>query len=168
MADKKTTRPLPDRSGEESTRLALGPSAGLESIFDEFFRPFDQFFQPFFPDAMRPFQWAEAGFRQPILDLRDRGDHYSLTAELPGFTKDEVEVRVDSGGIELKADKAERESRGEDGSYQRSRRSFYQYLSLPDEVATEKIEGTMKNGVLELKLPKSRARLTEARRVDLK
>jgi HSP20 family protein len=164
MTDKKTTKSLPTEAGEDSTRLALGRG----SVFEELFKPFDQFFQPFFPGAMRSSPWGEAGSRQPILDLRDRGDHYSLTAELPGFTKDEVEVRVDSSGIELKADKSEKESKGEDGSYLRSRRSYYQYVSLPGQVLTEKIEGTMKNGILELKLPKSRARLPDAKRVDLK
>ena len=167
MADKKTTKDLPDKAGDDSTSLAPRQGTGLESIFDEFFRPFDQFFQPFFGGTMRSSPWGEAGFRQPILDFQDRGDHYSLTAELPGFTKDEVEVKVGSNGIELKADKAEKESKGKDGSYQRSSRSYYQYLSLPDQVLTEKIEGTMKNGVLELKLPKRNAKLTDARRVDL-
>lgn len=168
MADKKTTKTPPEKAGEDGTGLALRRGTGLESTFEEFFRPFDQFFQPFFQGTTSSFPLGEAGFRQPILDLRDRGDHYSLTAELPGFTKDEVEVRVDSSGVELKADKAEKETKGKDGSYQRSARSFYQYLSLPDEVLTQKIEGTMKNGILELKLPKSHAKVTDARKVDLK
>jgi len=167
MADKKTTKDLPEKAGENSTSLAPRRGTGLESVFDEFFKPFDQFFQPFFGGATRsPF--GDAGFRQPTLDLQDRGDHYSLTAELPGFAKDEVEVKVDSNGIELKAERAGKESKGKDGSYQRSSSSFYQYLSLPDQVLTEKISGTMKNGILELKLPKSPAKLADARKVDLK
>jgi HSP20 family protein len=168
MADKKTTKDLPEKAGENSTSLAPRRGTGLESIFDQFFQPFDQFFQPFFGGAMRSFEFGEAGLRQPILDIQDRGDHYSLTAELPGFTKDEVEVKVDSNGIELKAERAGKESKGKDGSYQRSASSFYQYMSLPDQVLTEKISGSMKNGVLELSLPKSRAKLADARRVDLK
>jgi HSP20 family protein len=168
MTHKKTTKSLPNKAGADSTSPALRRDAGLESVFEEFFRPFDHFFQPFFPGTTRSSAWEAAGFRQPTIDFEDRGDHYSLTAEIPGFTKDEVEVKVDSSGIELKADKSEKESKEEDGSYHRSRRSYYQYVSLPDQVLTEKIEGTMKNGILELKLPKSRARLTDARRVDLK
>jgi HSP20 family protein len=168
MTDEKTTKSLPTKAGKESTSSALGRSTGLESMFDQFFEPFDEFFEPIFPRAMRPLLWGGEAFGQPILDIQDRGDHFSLTAELPGFTKDEVEVKVDSNGIELKAEKSEKESRGEGGSY-RSRRSYCQYLRLPDQILTEKIDGTMKNGILELKLPKGAAKLKDdARRVDLK
>ena len=167
MTDKKTAKTPPSRAGDDS--MSLAPRrAGLEGLFEEFFRPFDQLFQPILPGATQSFPWGGAGSSQPILDLKDRGDHYSLTAELPGFTKDEVEVRVDSDGVELKADRSEKESKGEDGSYSRSTRSYYQYVSLPDQVLTEKVGGTMKNGILELKLPKRSPRLADARRVDLK
>ena len=92
-----------------------------------------------------------------------------MTAELPGFTKDEVQVRVDSNGLELRAEKTEKKGKGEKGAYQRSSRSYYQYLSLPDQVVAEKIDGTMKNGILELKLPKRASKLKDnTRRVDLK
>jgi len=168
MTYEKTTKSLPTKAGKDSTSLTLGRSTGLESMFDRFFEPFDEFFKPIFPRAMRSPLWGREAFRQPILDIQDRGDHFSLTAELPGFTKDEVEVKVDSNGIELRAEKSEKESRGEGGSYQ-SRRSHYQYLRLPDQILTEKIDGTMKNGILELKLPKGAANVKDdARRVDLK
>lgn len=108
-------------------------------------------------------------FRQPILDLQDRGDHFDVTAELPGFTKDEVDVKVDSDGIELRAEKSEKSGKEERGTYQRQTRSYYQYLSLPEPVLSEKIDGTMKNGILQLKLPKRASGLKDgARRVDLK
>ena len=143
------------------TDLATRTDTGLASVFDELF-------QSFFPSATRSLLSEDQGFKQPILDIQDRGDHFSVTAELPGFSKDEVQVRIDSRGLELRADKSE-SSKGEKGAYQKSSRSYYQYLSLPDQVITEKIDGTMKNGVLDLKLPKSSSKLRDnARRVDLK
>lgn len=158
----------PSKADKNGPNLAVRESAGPRTMFDEFFRPFDEFFQPFFASTMHSLS-EQGSFRQPILDIQDRGDHFSLTAELPGFTKDEVQVRVDSNGIELRADKTEKRSKGEDGSYERSSRSCYQYLSLPDQVNAEKIDGTMKNGILELKLPKRASKLKDsARRVDLK
>jgi HSP20 family protein len=168
MADKKLTRPPSDKEREGRADLALWQGAGLESMFEEFFRPFDRLFQPLLPGMMRSFPLGAEGLRQPILDLKDRGDHYSLTAELPGFNKDEVEVRVDSSGIELKADKSEDAGKQGDSSYRRSTRSYYQYVSLPDHVLSEKVDGTMKNGILELKLPKRRVTRADVRRVDLK
>lgn len=136
-------------------------------MFDQFFAPFDEMFQPLFPRAIRSLSEPD-GLKQPILDIQDRGDHFSLTAELPGFTKDEVQVKVDSRGLELRAEKSQT-AKGEKGEYQKSSRSYYQYLSLPDQVVAEKVDGTMKNGILELKLPKRASKLKDStRRVDLK
>jgi len=168
MTEKKQ-KSQPIKADQNNTGLAVTSNTGLASVFEELFRPFDEFFQPLTPSASSSFLSGQTGSRQPILDIQDRGDHFNVTAELPGFTKDEVQVKVDSGGIELRADKTERKSKGKDGSYQTSSRSYYQYLSLPDQVNAEKIDGTMKNGILELKLPKRAFKLKDSsRRVDLK
>jgi HSP20 family protein len=168
MTEKKE-KSQPTKAGQNDTSLAARSNTGLASVFEELFKPFDEFFQPLIPSASSSFLSGQTGQRQPILDIQDRGDHFSLTAELPGFTKDEVQVRVDPSGIELKAEKTERQTKSKDGSYQTSSRSYYQYLSLPDEVNAEKIDGTMKNGILELKVPKRASKLKDAsRRVDLK
>jgi HSP20 family protein len=167
--DKKTIKSQPAKTERSGTNLAVSADTGLASMFDEFFRPFDEFFQPLFPSTTRSLLTGPGTFKQPILDIQDRGDHFSVTAELPGFTKDEVQVRVDSNGIELRADKSESVEKGEKGTYRKSSRSYYQYLSLPDQVLADKIDGTMKNGILELKLPKRSSKLKDnTRRVDLK
>ena len=167
MADKgedKTRRPEDD-----STALAL-PNFGFPSIFDQFMRPFDQLMEPFFPDSLRSV-WTEMGGKEPIIDFQDRGDHYMLTAELPGFEKKDVEVKLDSNTLELKAEKrADKETKGKEGTVtQHSLSYFHRYMALPQEVVSEKVGGTMKNGVLELKLPKKAPKLSDrSRRVDLK
>src|SRR5580704_1440389 len=171
MTEKKNKRSRPTGTDKDTHSLALRPSTGLTAMFDEFVRPFDEFFQqPSFRGGMQPLLSETLdSARQPILDIQDRGDHFSVTAELPGFTKDEVDVKVDSNGIELKAQKSEKRTKDEkSGMYRSSTRSYYQYLSLPDQVLTEKIDGTMKNGILELKLPKRASKLKDnPRRVDL-
>ena len=166
---EKKNRDKSRKSEDDSTALAL-PSLGFPSIFEEFMGPFGQFMEPFFPDSMRSF-WTEMGGKEPIIDLQDRGDHYMLTAELPGFEKKDVEAKIDSNALELEAEKsADKETKGKEGTMsQRSRSYFHRYLTLPEEVVSEKVSGTMKNGVLELKLPKRAPRLTgKSRRVDLK
>jgi len=158
-ADKKSQPTKADGN------LAVRSANGMESLFDELFRPFDHLFQPFqqfFPLASREM----SSLRQPILDVQDRGDHFSVTAELPGFTKDEVQVKVDAHGIELRAEKTEKQDKK--GSSQTSTRSYYQYLSLPDQVVADKIDGTMKNGILELRLPRRALPKDATRLVDLK
>ncbi len=169
MTEKNTKRKSQRRSDPDTTALAV-PNGGLASIFDDFMKPFGEFMEPFFPRSLRSF-WSELDSRQPSVDIQDRGDHFILTAELPGFAKDDVEVRVNPNSLELKAEKkSDNESKDADDVYQRkSYSSFHQYLSLPEQVVADKVDGTMKNGILELKLPKKEPRLEEkARRVDLR
>ena len=169
MADKNA-RKSQKRSGREPGGLAIR-SGGLASIFDNFMRPFDEFIEPFFPTSMRSFL-SDLNRREPSFDIQDRGDKFIVTAELPGFAKDDVEVRVNSKSVELTAEKKTNDERKERNGTQKQRSYsyFHRYLTLPEGVMTEKVEGTMKNGVLELKLPKKEGRKLEekARRVDLK
>jgi HSP20 family protein len=167
MTDKKTTRSQPSKADGVGSDLAVWSGTGLASVFEDLFRPFDELFKPLLQSTNPMSELLSS--RQPILDVQDRGDHFSVTAELPGFTKDEVEVKVGPDGVELKAEKTEKHGKEESGGYQRSTRSYYQYVNLPEQVVTEKIDGTMKNGILQLKLPKRASKLKDnTRRVDLK
>jgi HSP20 family protein len=157
------------RPTDDTTSLAL-PGTGFPSIFQDFMRPFDQFMSPFFPDFARSFL-TEAGGKQPTIDMQDRGDHYLMTAELPGFDKKDVEVRIEADVLELKAEKTSKEeTKSKSGSNTQTSHSYYsRRISLPEEVQAEKVNGTMKNGVLELRLPKKEPKLSrKSRRVDLK
>ena len=115
--------------------------------------------------------WSELDRQQPSLDFQDRGDHFSLTVQLPGYSKDDVEVRINSSSLELKAEKkAESKGKTESGNQlQRSYSFFHRYLTLPEQVVADKVDGTMKNGILELELPKKQQKYGDnPRRVDLK
>lgn len=166
---RMTDENRPQRKTEGGSGLPVRSRTGLASVFEELFRPFDELFEPIFPMGGKLQLPELEGFSQPILDVQDRGDHYGVTAELPGFSKDEVEVKVNGNGLELRAQRSEKGGEDEKGVATSRSRSYYQYLSLPEGVASEKIEGTMKNGVLELKVPKRASKLKDsARRVDLK
>jgi HSP20 family protein len=153
------------RDETDSTALAI-PRFPFDSLFENFMRPFDGFIEPFFPSSSRSI-WNELGVRQPVVDFQDRGDHYMLTAELPGFDKKDIEVKVSSNVVELKAEKESKSK--ESNRTQTSHSYFHRYLTLPEEVVSEKSDGTMKNGVLELKLPKKEPKSKDrSLKVDLK
>ena len=164
--EKKTRSRRPDRG--DSDGLAL-PGLSFPGIFEDFIRPFDGLMAPILSGS-RPL-WAELGAKEPSVDFQDRGDHYVLTAELPGFDRKDVEVDVSSKGLELRAERSsEKETNGKGASQRQADRSSYRrYLALPEEVRSEKVEGTMKNGVLELRLPKREPKAGERpTRVDLR
>ncbi len=168
MTEKNTKETSRKRDSTESTALAL-PGFGLPRIFEEYMKPFDDFMGPLFPSSMSSL-WTEFGQKEPNIDVQDRGDHFLLTAELPGFEKKDLEVQVSSNAVELKAEKkSEKPKSGANGKQvERSYSYFQRYLTLPERVRSGSVDGTMKNGVLELKLPKMEPTSKEAsRRVHL-
>ncbi len=101
---------------------------------------------------------GEEGFlvRQPLVDLADTGREYVLKADLPGVAKENLELNVTPEGIELSAEtRSEKDENGKDYAYrERSYRSFRRSLSFPEEVLADDAKATLKDGVLEVRLPK--------------
>jgi HSP20 family protein len=94
--------------------------------------------------------------RVPYVDLEDRGKDYLLTAEMPGFKREDVEIQVMDDSVEIRAAtgwKTDDKSK----NYiwrERAAESFYRLIELPEEINTDKAEANLKDGVLEITLPK--------------
>jgi HSP20 family protein len=95
----------------------------------------------------------------PSVDIRESDDEFIVTAELPGLEKDQVNVEYKDGVLTLRGErKQEREVKEE--NYHRMERSFgafHRSFTLPGAIDEEKIGAKMKNGVLEIRLPKKEA-----------
>lgn len=92
----------------------------------------------------------------PRTNLYDKGDYFTIRAEVPGFSKDALNIKIQGNYLELSG---KRDSDVPEGySIHRSERgtlSFSRSMTLPSEVDSSKVDATLKNGVLTLKLPKA-------------
>lgn len=106
--------------------------------------------------SLAPLDEPELALTRPLVDLVDTGREYVLKADLPGVAKEDLELRVTPDGIELAAEtRSEREENGKEYAYrERSVRSFRRSLALPDEVLADEAKATLKDGLLEVRLPK--------------
>ena len=99
---------------------------------------------------------ARQGPRLMPIDLYRGGDHYVLTADLPGVDPGSVDVDVDG---QLLTIRAERTPRSQDGvkwlARERSGGSFLRQLNLGQGIATEQISASYDNGVLSVVIPVS-------------
>ncbi|GAA2750562.1 Hsp20/alpha crystallin family protein [Amnibacterium kyonggiense] len=90
------------------------------------------------------------------MDLYRDGDHYVLSADLPGIDPGSVDVDVDG---QLLTIRAERTMRNVDGvkwlAHERRGGSFLRQLSLGQGIDTEHIAATYENGVLTVTIPVS-------------
>lgn len=90
------------------------------------------------------------------VDIADHGDRYVVTADLPGFEKTDIDVRLAAGVLHLDADR-ELETDEEDVDYlrrERRRESVSRRVSIPDPVDEDGVTATYHNGVLTVELPR--------------
>jgi HSP20 family protein len=133
-------------------------------VWMEFDRAFDRFRRDF-ENALWPHErtlgrglpvLAEMETNIPYIDLEDKGDRFILTAEAPGFKKDDIDINICGSSVEISGCK-ERivdESKRDYLRKERMSESFYRTLSLPEEIKYEEVSADLKDGVLEIVLPK--------------
>ena len=136
----------------------------FDNLFERFTRPFSELLAPSMP-RLFPSVSDERSARSPVVEILDQGDHYSVTAELPGFSRDMVDVEVSKTGLVLRARRKE-ESEDKRRDYlhrEASDYAFEQRVSFPEPVDPKKIVESMRNGVLELRISKRESPKMERR-----
>ena len=86
---------------------------------------------------------------KPLADVLETDEEVIVTMDLPGMEKGEIEITVADDVLEVKAEKKE--------DYYRKERSFTKCersLKLPAAVKTDESKASLKDGVLEIRLPK--------------
>ena len=123
------------------------------------FDPLDDFFRGFF---VRPVEYASnSGEVAPIkLDVKAQNDNYLVLAEIPGVTKEDIQVSIDGSVVSISAEKKQERDLKEGERVLRTER-FYGKVSRSIDLGSEIDEGQAAakydNGVLELTLPKKAA-----------
>lgn len=77
--------------------------------------------------------------------------------ELPGIKKEDVEVNLVGANLRIKGEKKEHKEVKKDDYYRRERSygSFLRTIALPCDVKDDEIKASFKDGVLEIRMPKT-------------
>jgi HSP20 family protein len=150
---------IPVKSNESK---ASSEVSALKHPILEMEKAFDRFFGNSWgwPTAwhMHDFPTIEIeGTRLPKVDLIDRKNELLLRAELPGLDKKDVEVTLNDNILLVKGH-TNTEKKEEEGEYHRHEiqsASFARSISVPSNIDASKIVATLKDGVLEVTLPKT-------------
>ena len=138
---------------------SVAPSGIFDDFTGDFFKPlFDSF------GMIRP----EKAMK---VDVRDEGDRYTLEADMPGVSKDNLKVEVTGDTLTISAEYDEKkEEKGEDDKYvYRERRCGSMRRSFNVEgIREDEITAEFRDGVLKLTLPKQETKaLPEARAIQI-
>jgi HSP20 family protein len=149
---------------------ALAPYRSQDLWYD-----FDRMFNDFrndFETLLTPW-WAASSVvpaletRMPVVDIEDRGKDYYISAELPGFKKEDVEIQVTDESVEIKASAGWKYDNSSNFiCTERKCDSFFRMIALPEKIKSDEVEAELKDGVLEVILPKKK--LKEKKKVLLK
>jgi HSP20 family protein len=105
----------------------------------------------------------------PPVDVKETDDSFTLTADIPGLTKKEVNVNVSDGIVSISGERKFENEKESDNYHYRERQygSFLRTFNLPETVNEEKITANFKNGILSIELPKQEVALPKERQIKI-
>jgi len=91
----------------------------------------------------------------PLVDIAETPKEYVLRAELPGMSKDQVNITIEDGVLMLSGERKAEQSDEKRHRVERSYGCFARSFTLPGDVLEDKIDADFKDGVLSVHLPRT-------------
>ena len=93
----------------------------------------------------------------PAVDVLESKDSYLIRAELPGMKKEDIKVEVKDGTLVLSGErKSEKPAEGVEYRHvERVTAKFWRSFSLPENAKPDGIEASYKDGIIEIRVPKT-------------
>ncbi|QKO22291.1 Hsp20/alpha crystallin family protein [Rhodoferax sp. BAB1] len=134
------------------------------SLFDDFFRDVAPGFyvKPLHGDPL-----PSAG--QIRMDVKENGDAYTVSAEIPGVRKEDIHVTIEGSMVMVRAEVKQEDSQTQDDKLLRSERYFGSVsrgIQLPQDVDQGQAKAKYDNGVLMLTLPKKQGKGGQKLRIE--
>ena len=92
----------------------------------------------------------------PSINVTENKDNYYLRAELPGVKSEDLDISVVEDQVSIRGERKIPLEKKEFNYHRRERQdgSFRRTISLPMEIAADKVSAEMKKGILKVTLPK--------------
>ena len=133
---------------------------------------FSRLFEDAFNDMLRPYGADTEGVSNrtwsPAVDIRETADSLRLVMDLPGLTKDDVSITLENQVLTVAGERKLADEQRNDTFHRLERvyGGFTRSFTLAPTVATDRVDASFKDGVLEITLPK--AEESKPRRIAIK
>ncbi|HEY7234144.1 MAG TPA: Hsp20/alpha crystallin family protein [Gemmatimonadaceae bacterium] len=143
----------------------------LGSAFAEEIADFKDQFRRMLGDAFPvPTLTTPLGYN-PAIDILENAEEITITAELPGLTKNDMRITFDDGMLTIQGEKREEKPLKDESKqyhvYERSYGSFTRTFALPRAVDDKHIKAEFHDGVLTVHLPKSADMKRNGKPIDI-
>jgi HSP20 family protein len=152
---------------QQAKTPALAKQTGVENAFDRFEQVYDSIARRAFEIFDNNGKWfgrelddwlkAESELFHPVhLEIAESEENLSVRAEVPGFAAKEIEVNVEPRRLMIagKHEAKEESKKGKTIYSERCAKEIMRVVYLPSEVDTSNVKATVKDGVLNIELPK--------------
>lgn len=133
------------------------------SLFDDFFRDMAPGFyvKPLHGDPL-------PGPGQIKIDVKENGNNYTVSAEIPGVRKEDIHVTIEGGMVMVRAEIKQEDAHKDDKSLRNERYfgSVSRGIQLPQDVDQAQAKAKYDNGVLTLTLPKKQGNGSQKLRIE--
>lgn len=137
------------------------PFREVEEVFRQY--------SPFFARALRR-SGSEGVAWSPVADISETDEEYLIKAELPEVKKEDVKITLDNGVITIAGER--RHEHEQQGANEIRVESFYgtfsRSFSLPDNIDAKAIQAESKDGVLKVRIPKTKVAAPKAISIEVR
>jgi HSP20 family protein len=157
-------------AGKESKELAKTEPAKVPSVFLDVEKWFEEAFKkPFSLLGLPRLKFPGTEELIPSVDIFEEKNDVVVKAELPGIKKEDIDVTLTDDTISIAGEKKKEEEVQKKNYYrwECSYGSFARTFTLPAEVQTEKVKTQFKDGVLEVRIPKTEEAIKKEKKVKI-
>jgi HSP20 family protein len=162
MQPANPAAPLAPEQSTPSTPAPINPVDQIEAIYDSIAQRAYEIFEgkgSIFGHDWDDWFQAEAEKLHPVhIDVVDAGDAIKVRAEVPGFAAEDLDITVEPDCLTImgkREAKEEKENEGKVVYTERCADEILRVIDLPAEVDPAKVTANLKDGVLELSMPKA-------------
>ena len=169
-----------DKAGKESskgTQIAVWSPDEYAREMDRVLSDFERRMERSLPGSFgvglpfprwRSFELPEV--RHPFADLIDGGSEYRVRVEVPGIPKEKLNISVTPKDIKIEGEAESNIDEKKEGFVRRERTysKVRREMAFPEDVVAEKAEATVKDGILEVRVPKKVPSETKTHKIQVK
>jgi HSP20 family protein len=170
--EKSSTVKSDIKDDSQGNEIKSRSEISYPNYYDEFFETFRQNIQnmanlmerswsstmPYGLRTSSPFELFReiTETRMPLCDVIDKGDKYEINLEIPGISKENIDLNASKNSLRISAIHTEK-TKQRDRKYvysERSYKSFHRQIPFAEEIVPSKISAQVNNGILEIDVPK--------------